>query len=725
MGECPPSHHFPRENMSMTRSLDDADQRWASIHQWQANVIERSTENQFPLAAHCYGLIIQLYQLVLKLLCFEKHHDINQRRIKRAFETLILWGQQYGVSIGELDKLIDQSRRLRRSVLRTLTSIGRTLTDRLTPRIQRPLPEQLLKASSLLRKARERVVFISTDNVETEDVSERSSDDDSDTSSVFEVDSLSEIAEDLASNVENLMDLDALYDAAKDNSNIYEKEPVAMPVADVASGPVTAAKVYTEMIRMRFPEADHELLDYLGRANYHRFVRGSRQREENERQAETNAETEEHHATTVIGSKFHDSGIGTSVYTSNYAETVMSFHHKNGSVVKIPPLPQEGKQGLPFSCIACEKKVIISSNKAWKRHLLSDLEPYNCLETSCRNTVSPFSRREDWVEHLAVHHGYGDQWQSLRCSLCLEETGQGEANVTIHFDKHLQDIALAALPTNADDEPDPDFDVNSNSSDSDTNAKDPLSVTKSEATDTPDKYRARSMSNSSMERTASPDRQPSNAEHATPLMSSYWTVQEAAEFPILLSFYGSDWASIAAHMRTKSEVMVKNYYLRRKDGMRWEAIVQEADAKKARGKQTSDPNIDSHNTRDWLAQKGNDKSYLDDGNAPESETSIRPEPSTTGSNIDRRFKDKPFKCAVNGCPRGIQGFTTALDLDRHKRSLHPHHWSGKRYMCQIGPCKEKIKIWPRGDNFKAHLRRVHNLDVVSEEELKTYELNTG
>ncbi|KAI0799509.1 hypothetical protein GGR55DRAFT_692594 [Xylaria sp. FL0064] len=54
--------------------------------------------------------------------------------------------------------------------------------------------------------------------------------------------------------------------------------------------------------------------------------------------------------------------------------------------------------------------------------------------------------------------------------------------------------------------------------------------------------------------------------------SSYWSVPEAAEFPSLLKSFGSDWAAIAAHMRTKTAVMVKNYYTRRKDRTDWEAI---------------------------------------------------------------------------------------------------------------------------------------------------------
>lgn len=39
--------------------------------------------------------------------------------------------------------------------------------------------------------------------------------------------------------------------------------------------------------------------------------------------------------------------------------------------------------------------------------------------------------------------------------------------------------------------------------------------------------------------------------------SSYWSVPEATDFPHLLSSFGSNWAGIAAHMRTKTAVMVR------------------------------------------------------------------------------------------------------------------------------------------------------------------------
>ncbi|KAI0162984.1 myb-like DNA-binding domain-containing protein [Pestalotiopsis sp. NC0098] len=73
--------------------------------------------------------------------------------------------------------------------------------------------------------------------------------------------------------------------------------------------------------------------------------------------------------------------------------------------------------------------------------------------------------------------------------------------------------------------------------------------------------------------------------------SSYWSVSEANDFPFLLSAFGSDWAKLAAHMGTKTPVMVKNYYLRQKENGKkeWEERVSEADAKRGRGEKLPVP----------------------------------------------------------------------------------------------------------------------------------------
>ncbi|ROT37725.1 hypothetical protein SODALDRAFT_204233 [Sodiomyces alkalinus F11] len=78
---------------------------------------------------------------------------------------------------------------------------------------------------------------------------------------------------------------------------------------------------------------------------------------------------------------------------------------------------------------------------------------------------------------------------------------------------------------------------------------------------------------------------------------------------------------------------------------------------------------------------------------------------------------KPHKCDVPGCPRQ-EGFSTLNDLDRHKRSLHPDlATAGPRYRCHLDQCQNKDKLWPRADNFRSHLKRVHAIVLSPDEDL--------
>ncbi|KAL0941102.1 Myb-like DNA-binding domain-containing protein [Colletotrichum truncatum] len=73
--------------------------------------------------------------------------------------------------------------------------------------------------------------------------------------------------------------------------------------------------------------------------------------------------------------------------------------------------------------------------------------------------------------------------------------------------------------------------------------------------------------------------------------SSYWSVSEANDFPGLLKSFGTDWPAIAAHMGSKTAVMVKNYFVRQRDQGKsdWEQFANDADAKRARGEKLPDP----------------------------------------------------------------------------------------------------------------------------------------
>ena len=81
---------------------------------------------------------------------------------------------------------------------------------------------------------------------------------------------------------------------------------------------------------------------------------------------------------------------------------------------------------------------------------------------------------------------------------------------------------------------------------------------------------------------------------------------------------------------------------------------------------------------------------------------------------------KPFTCNIHGCAR-IEGFSTTNDLDRHIKSKHPSEItefsSAKRFRCIVPGCKSKDKWWPRLDNFRSHLRRLHG-NVLSTDEFE-------
>jgi hypothetical protein len=63
-------------------------------------------------------------------------------------------------------------------------------------------------------------------------------------------------------------------------------------------------------------------------------------------------------------------------------------------------------------------------------------------------------------------------WDSLKCSLCKEETGSGKSAVTRHYSKHLEEISLSALPIEAN--PDAISEEGSELHDSDDGGENPL-----------------------------------------------------------------------------------------------------------------------------------------------------------------------------------------------------------------------------------------------------------
>jgi len=75
-------------------------------------------------------------------------------------------------------------------------------------------------------------------------------------------------------------------------------------------------------------------------------------------------------------------------------------------------------------------------------------------------------------------------------------------------------------------------------------------------------------------------------------------------------------------------------------------------------------------------------------------------------------------CQVAGCTRK-EGFGTTNDRDRHMKSVH--NLKGLKYLCHEGTCKGSKKLWPRADNFVAHLKRKHHINLGPNPDLSPYE----
>ncbi|CAD0096781.1 unnamed protein product [Aureobasidium vineae] len=93
------------------------------------------------------------------------------------------------------------------------------------------------------------------------------------------------------------------------------------------------------------------------------------------------------------------------------------------------------------------------------------------------------------------------------------------------------------------------------------------------------------------------------------------------------------------------------------------------------------------------------------------------------NNADRRkhmlTHTRPFKCDVPGCDNH-NGFASPHDLARHKKTCHSMltvKTSKFYYRCAAPSCQKKEKIWPRKDNFKAHLEGTHRYDEAQVAEL--------
>ncbi|KAH0491698.1 hypothetical protein TgHK011_003113 [Trichoderma gracile] len=400
-----------------------------NILEWQSQQLQVQPSDYVEEAADHNAIagltasLLSLFKAIVPALAREQQTKIPQTArisLERSCSALILWSSGYGIAEGRLNDAFNRSRKLRYTTLKNLLHIGRVLVERLLPLVNVSEKLQAL-CSSVESNIEEAAGIIAEASSRQSDASS------SDAASDFSNDDIHEIAEDLKTDTLVLSNLDSLL-----KYPIFDTQH-----EDAADGVVistwTPEKLFSDRIEHRFPSAATPLASRLGRANYERFLRCQATRDAQEIAEAlfvTNREEQAGTGTIIADSKFHDSGVGTSlgtsiVLTAPYAETTMSYNH-DGQSVRIPPLSKEAKSGLPFSCIACGHNIIVTNNSGWKRHIYLDLQPYMCLDMSCPYSSTAFESRERWVAHLALDHEMEPRWESTQCALCKEQTGSGK-----------------------------------------------------------------------------------------------------------------------------------------------------------------------------------------------------------------------------------------------------------------------------------------------------------
>ncbi|KAF7677454.1 hypothetical protein GT037_004313 [Alternaria burnsii] len=173
---------------------------------------------------------------------------------------------------------------------------------------------------------------------------------------------------------------------------------------------------------------------------------------------------------------------------SESGSSIASEQTANAITIRFPNRPRTkgGRVLEQYICPYCSTAQITTSERRWKKHVLSDLQPYICTYPDCQLNDYFFEKKDDWYNHesrthrvewfcnTASHQSFvdmqefldhmhtvhsepldGAQLRSLHrgfqrpsnahsgtCTLC----GQHASILKSHLARHLEQLALFAIP---------------------------------------------------------------------------------------------------------------------------------------------------------------------------------------------------------------------------------------------------------------------------------------
>ncbi|PVH94363.1 hypothetical protein DM02DRAFT_478753, partial [Periconia macrospinosa] len=385
------------------------------------------------------GLLFNSILEVLRLILIDMKTRLNIPQLYQSLESssaaFFFWGTDMGVSRGELDEVLQDSPELRDTCLLVLVSIGQFITVASPHLLSSKDRQKTILESTNIAVSLERVMHILGQSQQT-------------TSEVEQDEEI--LCRTLRMKIDTLVMLGPSL-ASPAHENFVDEEPRAIENVEEH----LTEQAYINNVAERFPLADSMVVTHLGKLNWERYHHMLRlQREAVHQELGVTAAEK---AKTI----FHDSALGTSVPAhsevglniistqSIYAPSMLSTRAEK-SHRRLPPLPPEARSGEPFTCEICNKSVVYRRTKAWKQHIFADILAYACIFTDCSVADVFFEDGEAMMRHLEERHGLDVAISEVTCPLCLEYTTIDRNDLSLHFSRHMEEIALAIIPSSVD-----------------------------------------------------------------------------------------------------------------------------------------------------------------------------------------------------------------------------------------------------------------------------------
>ncbi|KAJ5207885.1 Zinc finger C2H2 [Penicillium cf. viridicatum] len=133
---------------------------------------------------------------------------------------------------------------------------------------------------------------------------------------------------------------------------------------------------------------------------------------------------------------------------TSYAQTILNG--AEGAVLPSPP--KDSANRAPFECPYCFIIITIANRRAWARHVFNDLMPYLCVFPNCPTPHRLYESRREWFSHLQSQHSISETPDvHVDCPLCLSSLPSGK-QLERHVGRHLEELALFALPRSEEDD---------------------------------------------------------------------------------------------------------------------------------------------------------------------------------------------------------------------------------------------------------------------------------